>query len=369
MNQMFKCKFSSIRKVLNKTSAKKTRLEVKMNRLHQENINLKNNFEKKAAELSVAQSFETKYNVLQSEFKALVAEQKKSLVIDIENDAYCKSTIQHLPRHLEAEVLTRVKNKRKSTIPTKLLRADSMLIEQLHQSDQTNVEPQWMKENSIEEEYGNKLKNSLYQLQIHQLNSVEDKPDCTIEEIRNANNEILALNAIISVMEAQISSCQLRIGDLESLIENEIYRDADEDMTQQCEGHDDFRDIDVTTDLEMATYSSLLASEKKRLKNSFSNGNDQYQIIKQEQQTPEKRGIKRKCTTSLDDEINEIESPIHSIVCRLSNCLDHFSMNFRSTISIFCRTFSRKLILKSLFPSLSTKRSRSIPETIECFYV
>lgn len=308
MNQMFMCRLSSTRKALYEVSKEKTQLEMKINYLHEENINLQHDFEKKATELSVAQSFEQKYNALQSELNALVAEQKKSVVIDLENElTYCKNTVQQLRKHLEVERLKRIEIENM----VESLRENSLLSKQLEQLLTTSSI-------SAPEECGDTLKRSLHHHEADNANAT------AVETIHNANNEITALHDIKSEMETEFSNYHLRIGDLESSAAREIYRDTEEErqsssgeeMTHQFQHYEDSVDSNESTDLEIATRGPMLVSEKERLKSfsEISNSNDEHQIIKQEQQMTENRGIKRKCTTSLDDEINVTETPIYSIV-------------------------------------------------------
>lgn len=111
IKQMFDSELSEVRKVLNEVANEKSRLEIHVKRLFEDNSNLQDLLEKATDELNVALLYEQRYNELEAKYDSVIAEEEKCQYDnqELKNEiSELMVTLNDLRKRLEEEILVRV---------------------------------------------------------------------------------------------------------------------------------------------------------------------------------------------------------------------------------------------------------------------
>lgn len=340
IKSMYEHELSDARKLLDETAREKARLEIELARLREERDDLAIKFDRKSKDYLIADSnarkFEKSYNDINGKYSAVCSERNKALsdLKELEKEIdRLRALLNEARKNLEEETLARVDLENN----VQSLREELAFKDQVHNEEIKETRTRREVEISeidgrLHEQYETKLEQSLQELRDEyegqmrfnraELEQIYDNKirlmeeaaarnlnasGARLEELRESRILIDQLNGRVGELEGQNASLSARIRDLQSvldaergrhaqdrlLLESEIQRLRDE-INAHLKEYKDLMDIKLSLDVELATYDKLLKCEEHRLNiQSPSNSpvqQESYSLLSQTRRAPSRAG-------------------------------------------------------------------------------
>lgn len=295
LKQMYDNELTEIRKMLDDQANQKSKLELDVRRLSEENHGLKNRLKEAYQELNSIKSLESRYNQALARCRLADAEKEKAnRVRDAFEDEIFKlqATLNDLRKHLEEETLARVEAENKArTLCEELTFKNQLHSEQMNEFGKIEISDLSKQYDAKLQKQLNELRNE-YEVKLHanrvdmekiyetKLKIFQDEAfrvcstsNDAIKEIGNAREKMKQLNDKIAELEGQLTRYQgndplnTEIPDLDALrqgYEDEINH-LREAMVQHLQEYKELLDIKTSLDLEIGTFGKLIGEEEKRL--------------------------------------------------------------------------------------------------------
>ncbi|XP_031616650.1 lamin-C-like [Contarinia nasturtii] len=286
---MFETKLTEARKILNDTMIEKSRMEMDIERLFEENTQLRNRFHKVNEQLNAFKLYEQRYNDTALLLKSTIAEKDKAINdnAEIQNDfTKLKNSFNELCKCLTNENMTSVDTENAAQTPSQTLefarklniQVKKCLTMEIGEMDErplqlynTGLEASLSKEhkskmhtnrNDIDTFY----KANHFQIETNRTNGVSN-------DIQTIQNQV-QVNAKIAQLEREKHGHFERIHELEDLYDKQMRLRVDDQaeihrlrgkIAQQLQDYQDLLDIKISLDTEISAYNVMLTTEEQRL--------------------------------------------------------------------------------------------------------